>query len=381
MAFPEHSVATGRPRIDKLTSRLSVLSRAVLAVAVAMLAFSAQAAVPKVIRIAAPDLSAGPKPSYGGQVDYLTTNRLLEKEFAKDGIEVEWSFFKGAGPGINEALANRQLDFAFIGDLPLIIGRANGLDTRLLAAGTRGVTVYLGVTPESGIKSFADLKGKRVGIFRGTADQLSFARVLERAGMKERDVKIVNLDFNAVNAALVAKQIDATWAPHRLLALRDRGIVNIPVSTKQLDGAGSLQGGLIGAQPFLQQYPEIATRLVKTVIVASRWLSTEENRRAQVQLVASQSSYPIAAVEESLRGSNLSFVYSPLLDKYFLDNFKRSVEQARQYGLIRRTFDVDAWADQRYLTAALQQLGWQNQWKPYDRYAGTTARISSISSR
>lgn len=376
--MPEQFAAAARPRIDKLASRLSFVYRGVVVLIAAMLAWSVHAASPpKVIRIAAPDLSAGPKPSYGGQVDYLTTHRLLEKEFAKDGIKVEWSFFKGAGPGINEALANRQLDFAFIGDLPLIIGRANGLDTRLLAAGTRGVTVYLGVTPESGIKSLADLKGKRVGIFRGTADQLSFARVLESAGLKERDVKIVNLDFNAVNAALVAKQIDATWAPHRLLALRDRGIVNIPVSTQQLDGTGSLQGGLIGAQPFLQQHPDLATRFVKTVVVASRWLSTEANRQAQVQLVASQSSYPIAAIEESLRGNNLAFVYSPLLDGYFLGNFKRNVELARQFGLIRRTFDVDAWADPRYLAAALQQLGWQNEWRPYERYSGGSTRISS----
>ena len=354
-----------------------MMSRVFAVLATALLAFVAQAAPPKVIRVAAPDLSAGAKPSYGGMVDYLTTQQLLQKEFAKDGIKVEWSFFKGAGPGINEALANRQLDFAFVGDLPLIIGRANGLETRLLAAATRGVTVYLAVTPESGIKSLADLKGKRVGIFRGTADQLSFARVLERAGLKERDLKIVNLDFNAVNAALAAKQIDATWAPHRLLALRDRGIVNIPVSTKQLDGIGSLQGGLVGAQAFLQQHPEIATRVVKTVVVASRWLSAEENRQAQVQLVAAQSSYPVSAVEEALRGSDLAFVHSPLLDGYFLDNFKRNVELARQFGLIRRSFDVDAWVDNRYLDAALRQLGWQNAWKPYDHHATGSARVSS----
>ncbi|MET0533282.1 MAG: ABC transporter substrate-binding protein [Steroidobacter sp.] len=364
---------------DAIHAGSMMVSRVFAVLVTALLALGAHAAPPKVIRIAAPDLSAGAKPSYGGQVDYLNTNQLLEKEFARDGIKIEWSFFKGAGPGINEALANRQLDFAFIGDLPLIIGRANGLDTRLLAASTRGVTMYLAVTPESGIKSFEDLKGKRVGIFRGTADQLSFARVLERAGLKERDVKVVNLDFNAVNAALVAKQIDATWAPHRLLALRDRGIVNIPVSTKQLDGAGSLQGGLVGAQAFLHQHPDVTTRVVKTVLVASRWLSTEENRQAQVQLVASQSSYPAAAIEESLRGSNLAFVYSPLLDGYFLDNFKRNVELARQFGLIRRTFDVNAWVDDRYLSAALQQLGWQNAWKPYDHYAGGSARVSSSS--
>lgn len=36
-------------------------------------------------------------------------------------------FFKGAGPVVNEALANGQVDFAYLGDLAAIIGKANGL--------------------------------------------------------------------------------------------------------------------------------------------------------------------------------------------------------------------------------------------------------------
>jgi sulfonate transport system substrate-binding protein len=38
---------------------------------------------------------------------------------------------------VNEALANRQLDFVYLGDLAAIIGKANGLPTRLLL-GSRG---------------------------------------------------------------------------------------------------------------------------------------------------------------------------------------------------------------------------------------------------
>ena len=58
------------------------------------------------IRIAVPDVSAGSQPSGGGVVDVLRARQILEKEFAADGIEIKWSFFKGAGPVINEALAN-----------------------------------------------------------------------------------------------------------------------------------------------------------------------------------------------------------------------------------------------------------------------------------
>lgn len=84
----------------------------------------ASAAPPKEIRIAVPDVSAGSSHSGGGVVDVLYTRQLLEKEFANDGIAVKWSFFKGAGPVVNEAFANGQVDFAYLGDLAAIIGKS-----------------------------------------------------------------------------------------------------------------------------------------------------------------------------------------------------------------------------------------------------------------
>ncbi|HEX2797623.1 MAG TPA: ABC transporter substrate-binding protein, partial [Immundisolibacter sp.] len=173
------------------------------------------------IRIAVPDLGAGPRPSGGGLVDVLREQRLFEQAFADDGIRVEWTFFKGAGPAVNEALASGQVDFAYLGDLAAIIGKAGGLDTRLLCATARGIKSYLGVVPGSGIKTLQDLKGRRVAVFRGTANQLSFDAALASQGLSERDIKVINLDFNASTAALAARQVDAVWGLSSLVALRE----------------------------------------------------------------------------------------------------------------------------------------------------------------
>ena len=170
-----------------------------------LLAFTANADELKEIRIAVPDLSAGTQHSGGGVVDVLREQQIFEKAFADQGIKIQWSFFKGAGPVINEAFANGQVDLAYLGDLAAIIGKSNGLDTRLLSASARGVKHYLGVVPGSGIKTLHDLKGKRVAIFRGTASQLSFDAALASQGLSEKDVKVINLDFNAAVAALAAK--------------------------------------------------------------------------------------------------------------------------------------------------------------------------------
>lgn len=316
---------------------------------------AAEPANPSSIRIAVPDLSAGSKPSAGGVVDVLRNQQLLEKEFAKDGIRIDWHFFKGAGPVVNEALANGQADFAYLGDLAAIVGKANGLDTRVLAAGVRGVKSYLGVVPGSGIKNLHDLKGKRVAVFRGTANQLSFASALASQGLTERDLKVINLDFNAANAALAARQIDATWGLSSLLSLRERGLVEIPVSSRDLLGAGGTQSVLLGTGDFIRKYPQLVQRLVNAQEQASTWLRNERNREAYLELVASNANWPLSILRDDLAKEDLAQYFDPRLDPGFISQLQQGVDLAAKERLIRRGFQVADWVEPRFLDAALQQ--------------------------
>lgn len=316
---------------------------------------AAEPANPSSIRIAVPDLSAGSKPSAGGVVDVLRNQQLLEKEFAKDDIRIDWHFFKGAGPVVNEALANGQADFAYLGDLAAIVGKANGLDTRVLAAGVRGVKSYLGVVPGSGIKSLHDLKGKRVAVFRGTANQLSFASALASQGLTERDLKVINLDFNAANAALAARQIDATWGLSSLLSLRERGLVEIPVSSRDLLGAGGTQSVLLGTGDFIRKYPQLVQRLVNAQEQASTWLRNERNREAYLELVASNANWPLSILRDDLAKEDLAQYFDPRLDPGFISQLQQGVDLAAKERLIRRGFQVADWVEPRFLDAALQQ--------------------------
>ena len=56
---------------------------------------------------------------------------------------------------------------------------------------------------------------------------------------------MINLDFNA--AAAAAKQIDATWGGSTLTALQAKGLAEIPLTTKDLGDAGSIQAVLVGS--------------------------------------------------------------------------------------------------------------------------------------
>lgn len=311
--------------------------------ALALTVIASHAADLKEIRIAVPDLSAGTGNSGGGVVDVLRSQQIYEKAFADQGIKIQWIFFKGAGPVINEAFANQQVDLAYLGDLAAIIGKSNGLDTRLLSAAARGIKHYLAVVPGSGIKTLQDLKGKRVSVFRGTASQLSFDTALASQGLSEKDLKVINLDFNAALAALAAKQIDATWALSGLTALEDKGLAELPLSSKDLGGAGNIQGVLVAAGTFVDAHPEAVARLLKAQEQATRWLTDEANKQAYIDLVSSYASYPAAILEKDLSTEKMGDLFPSQLDPKFLTALQSSVDIAARERLIRKPFKVSEW--------------------------------------
>jgi len=318
-----------------------------------LLAFTAHAYELKEIRIAVPDLSAGTQHSGGGVVDVLREQQIFEKAFAEQGIKIQWSFFKGAGPVINEAFANGQVDLAYLGDLAAIIGKSNGLDTRLLSASARGVKHYLGVVPGSGIKTLQDLKGKRVAIFRGTASQLSFDAALASQGLSEKDVKVINLDFNAAVAALAAKQIDASWGGSGLTALQAKGLAELPLNTKDLGGAGSVQAVLVGTGKFVDAHPEAVAKLLKAQQQAVEWLTQDSNKDAYIQLVSGLASYPPVILTQDLKDQKLSEVFQSSLDPVFLGKLQDAVDLASQQKLIRKPFKVSEWVAPELAAAKL----------------------------
>ena len=254
---------------------------------------------------------------------------------------------------INEAFANGQVDLAYLGDLAAIIGRSNGLDTRLLSASARDIKQYLGVVPGSGIKTLQDLKGKRVAVFRGTASQLSFDSALASQGLSEKDLKVINLDFNAAGAALAAKQIDATWGGANLNALQAKGLAEIPLTTKDLGGAGSVQSVLVGSGKFVDEHPEIITQLLKVQQQAVQWLTDDDNKQAYIDLVAGLASYPPVILSNDLKNEKLSALFPSTLDPVFLGKLQDAVDLASKERLIRKSFQVSDWVAPNLSAAGL----------------------------
>jgi sulfonate transport system substrate-binding protein len=334
-----------------------------LVAAVGLLA-GAQGEELRTIRIGVPDQSAGSKPFIEGPVGMAFIRHQLEAVFKPQGVEVQWQFFKGAGPAVNEALANRQLDFVYLGDLAAIIGKANGLPTRLLL-GSRGSESYLAATAASGIKTLADLKGKRVAVYRGTADQLAFDRALQTVGLNERSMQVINLDWSAGKAALAAGRVDAVWGGVSLLALRGDKI-EVVVKSGDSGRQNTTQAGFLGTQAFIAAWPQATQQIIDVLVKNAAEISDPANRDAWAAEMAQQSQIPQALFLEELQPQDLNFTTSPRIDPFLTDSFSSSVGQAQSGRLIRSAFDVGQWADGQFVERALKTQGLEKRWPQYD---------------
>jgi sulfonate transport system substrate-binding protein len=136
----------------------------------------------------------------------------LDKEL---DFAVEFANISG-GPQTTEAFRANALDVGSVADIPPIHAIWTGLDVRIIASAYRQDAVNhplyeLGIAPDAGIASLEDLRGKKVAYSPGQAQGALVLRILEKAGLKQEDVKLVELPStgDTYSTALASRQVDA----------------------------------------------------------------------------------------------------------------------------------------------------------------------------
>jgi len=324
----------------------------------------AQSAKPTTIRIGFPGAGTGgrPLPTSGFTANVVFQGEL-EKEFKADNIKIEWKYYVGAGPALNEAFANGLLDFCFgHGDLPLIVGRSTGLKHKILLSSGRGGDVYLLTPAASAAKEVADLKGKTLSVQKGTAGQLTLYRFLAKHGFTEpeKEFRIISQIADDRRASLatgdIAGAIDTPWG------LEARGVTKRIAEVHDdinINSPGSVWVG----EAFEQQYPDIVQRIVTRVVKVAHWSTQEANRETQYQYWtrSGQNSY-IDNKKEWDRVKDLRTRHNPLLDDYYKAQIQKAIAETKKYRLTRRDFDFDSWLEPKYLNKALSELKLETYW-------------------
>ncbi|NMM12359.1 MAG: ABC transporter substrate-binding protein [Rhodoferax sp.] len=130
----------------------------------------------------------------------------------KCGIKVEESTF-AKGLDVMQAIIAGELDVGATASEAAISGRAKGVPIYVVAGFATG-GARLVARSDAGIKSVKDLKGKKVGVTRGSIQEVLLAAELAQNGLTSadapgKDVQIIYLSYPDLNQALMGKNIDA----------------------------------------------------------------------------------------------------------------------------------------------------------------------------
>ena len=143
--------------------------------------------------------------------------------FKEEGIEIEPQLAQGGAELVTSLVAGES-QFAFLGYVPVIVARAKNLPIKVIANADNGAE-----TPEkewqvimsakgSDIREPKDLEGKTIAInaVKGVGE-VTVKAALEAEGADPDSIKILEIPFPEMPAALEKGRVDAIWAPEPFL--------------------------------------------------------------------------------------------------------------------------------------------------------------------
>lgn len=166
-------------------------------------------------------VSAAPlKIGYSDWPGWVAWQVAIEKGWLKEkGVEVEFEWFDYVAS--MDAFSAGKIDAvtATNGDT-LVMGATGGKGVMIL------ITDYSNgndmIVAKPGFETLKDLKGKKIGVEIGFVVHLLLLNGLEKAGLTEADVKLVNTKTNETPQVLASGDVDAigAWQPNSGMAMK-----------------------------------------------------------------------------------------------------------------------------------------------------------------
>jgi sulfonate transport system substrate-binding protein len=220
--------------------------------------------------------------------------------------KIEWKEFVAAAP-LLEALGAGAIDTGLVGDAPFTFAAASGAPVKAIAAirqSREGLAIL--VPEKSPIRSFDDLRGKKIATGRGSIGHQLVLAALEAKGWTTSDVQLVFLTPSDAKVAYSQGSVDAwsTWEPYvsqEEVLFKSRTVItgegltpglSFEVATQDairgkrdelLDFTRRLTAARAWSQDHVQGYAETWGRLMNIpAAVAVNWLSRAKIRIAPI---------------------------------------------------------------------------------------------------
>ncbi|ODT17797.1 taurine ABC transporter substrate-binding protein [Hyphomicrobium sp. CS1BSMeth3] len=227
--------------------------------------------IPMALAVAASTAVAQTKEVTIAYQDMIVPYRVAQSAGAIEkatGYKIAWKQFAGGGDVI-KAMASGQVPLGEAGSSPITAAAAQGIDIQVIwVLDDINNAEQLIASKKSGIKTLADLKGKKVATpFVSTAHyQLLFA--LNKAGVNPKEIQILNLRPPEIAAAWERGDLDATfiWEPVLSKVKADGTLITSSADVGK-QGAPTFDG-IIANRAWAAQHKDFVTGFVKIMAQA-----------------------------------------------------------------------------------------------------------------
>ena len=203
-----------------------------------------------------------------GTMDLVNPDLVARKEkyYEKQlGIKVKIVKFD-SGKDVNTALAAGSIDASELGSNPTALGIGNGLNYDVIYIGDIiGSAESLVVKNNANVNSVSQLKGKKIAVPFASTSHYSLLNALKQAGLKESDVKLLDLEPNDIHAAWKRGDIDAAyvWYPVLNNLVKDGKILT---GSDKLAKQGIITADLVVARrDFAKSNKNLVVRYIKAL--------------------------------------------------------------------------------------------------------------------
>ncbi|MFM8331926.1 MAG: ABC transporter substrate-binding protein [Candidatus Methylumidiphilus sp.] len=307
----------------------------------------------------------------------------FNEEFSTDGIAIK-TLQETTDAQVRESHYDHHLQNSFRqgGNVPAIWARANGTDTRVIGLNWIDETQLILALPDSGIKTPADLRGRRIGlpvhnntIDHGRAGALrGFLVTLELGGVGEQEVEWIDFPvqvergpvaqigggrrngggYSVIIQALLDKTVDAVFVKGSRGAqvAHDIGAVIVNDIRNHPDPLVRANNGAprpVTVDRFiLERRPDLVARFLSRVVAIGDWAAAHPEET--VAYVARETGSDEAWVKKAY-GEDLHLHQYTDLAETSIKGLETYKDFLFQRGFLKADFDVRAWIDPRPLAA------------------------------
>ena len=264
------------------------------------------------------------------------------EKFAPAGTKIEIIVFDSPTDGKN-AVVTKSVDFGTFGIAAGILGAAAGEPVTVVGAlSNKG----MGIISKAGsdVKTLKDLKGKKVGIWPGSTQEVFVMERLRMEGLSIKDVTPVRVPFGEMPTMLARGDIDAYVGaepgPALSITSGQGQLVEYPYSTAM----GGLNMIFATHVDTAAKSPELVTMMLKTHRAAVEFMMA--NKPAVTDMTVAKLGANRAAVDQALGANNVEYVWK--LDDKVLGQARTYAQQMLELKQIRQLPKFDAFLNPKF---------------------------------